>query len=338
MNALAIVLAIVALCSAAANAASSGKLRSYAFPSDFDKLNPRNPNAEWRWGRTGNDDYTAPSVMVVRTGNGVDFSSDPFQAYKPQDGTKLPPLWIQYESIIFTKKEYQVQPGQKLTLNAKFTCKTNKEGASEYDQTATSNASDDPSAVTCGVGLASKDESALVFSIVGTNKGVWAMYERNRFSLFEHPELKQKEFTVFHRLGDRQSASEVIDASIEYDRSAGKVNYMLNGNVVYTISELGTINEAVQENPQYAEAYTVDRSDFVKVEPKVLQAVIFLAELPDTVDPSYTGSSPLRGTRLSSNADYYDPKAKFFDEKGVKKYTIWGQGAHMGIKSVEIKQ
>lgn len=316
----------------------------YTFKPDFEALvNPKNNNSDWRWAMTSyNMEAVADNGTILRdeSENSIKLISLPFRSWVPQDNTRVPPIADIYEALLVNKQNITVLPGQKLAVNVRFSCKTynNEDHPLAANRQSVTKPEDDPSLAACGFGIMSYDDSALGFSIVATNKGIWVLYQRNRFELFSHPERNQKEFTIFKKIAKRSSPYETIDATIVYDHVENNVKFLLDGEVVYTLGELGTIKQSVEEQKAYKDVYNVQREDLQqRVEPQDFQVVVGLTQFPDTIDPNNPSNPPVRTTKLTSDPTYYDDDAKFENKENNKMYVLFGEGAEMDLVSTNIK-
>jgi hypothetical protein len=171
-------------------------------------------------------------------------------------------------------------------------------------------------------------ETLVVFDFFFTNRRVYAFYER----LPQGPGTEYAAFSSATPVADRSGPDQRHDLEIRYDRAAGTVRWLVDGNEGLRIERIGL-------SPANRRRVLLDLGGAEQfVEPRQLVPSLGLFTLLDGNGPNGQGL-----VRISDQPDLYRaPHAAgptpqtFFDEQSLPGNRLWGQGALLEVEYVSV--
>jgi len=172
-------------------------------------------------------------------------------------------------------------------------------------------------------------ESNMAFDFLFTNRRIYAVYERS--ALGRTDTNRYAAFIYAIPVGNRTKDA-AHDVSIAYDRSAGVVRWILNGQEVYRVSQIG--RRLSSRKNLLVDHGGVDQT----VVMRQLNCGMGMFTILDGADGSQPGL-----VRLSSAANYYYQPSKgepvalsFVDEYSQPSSRLFGQGAEFRIGAYSV--
>ena len=193
---------------------------------------------------------------------------------------------------------------------------------------AVTNPDDDMRLASVGMPLLDEETSA-IFDFFMSNERVYVVYERLPFS---RQQLGNYAAFVYQIPVADRSPSDRHQFKISYDRSAGVVRWLLDGNEVYQVDRLGYRLDS-------REHLLVDHGgEETLIEPRQLNCGMGTFTALDYGRPGQRALA-----RISSNENYYfstatgepDPQT-FFDDESLESNRLFGQGAEIWVGRYEV--
>ncbi|CAM5469508.1 hypothetical protein SALBM311S_09599 [Streptomyces alboniger] len=170
-------------------------------------------------------------------------------------------------------------------------------------------------------------ETLMVFDFFVTNGWIYAFYER-----LPRPGADYAAFSYALPVARRSTVDQVNNLAVVYDRSAGTVEWKLDGRTVLAVDRIG---------------YRLpDRDHLILdlggreelVAPRQLAGGFGMFTLLDAEIPDTRGGL----VRLSSDLQYYDPdhgspaQQQFADPASLPQHRLWGQGARLDVRQMGV--
>lgn len=217
---------------------------------------------------------------------------------------------------------FDLVPGQRFSCNAIVGGRTFGTAGHPFGA-AVDNANDDARLATVAMN-ALDFESFIVSDFFLTNEGVYALYERLPFG--RGPALgNYAAFTAITRVADRDPDDRHL-LSVEYDRTAGTIRWLVNLHEVYRVDQIGFRPARSTMTLDHGGVETL-------VSPRQTDCGMGMFSLLDGYRPTDTGL-----VQLSNTPDFYfDPDvgpptpSPFVDTLSLGSNRLFGQGAELTV-------
>ncbi|MBT2423719.1 hypothetical protein J7F01_16975 [Streptomyces sp. ISL-22] len=170
-------------------------------------------------------------------------------------------------------------------------------------------------------------ETLMVFDFFVTNGFIYAFYER-----LPRPGADYAAFSYALPVARRATVDQVNNLAVAYDRSAGTVEWKLDGRTVLSVDRIGY-------KPADRKHLILDLGGREElVQPRQLAGGFGMFTLLDAEMPGAEGGL----VRLSDDLRYYDPdrgapaQQGFTDPAGLPQHRLWGQGARLDVCQIGV--
>ncbi|MBV2155133.1 DUF6081 family protein [Kitasatospora sp. SUK 42] len=170
-------------------------------------------------------------------------------------------------------------------------------------------------------------ETLMVFDFFVTDDRVYAFYER-----LPRPGADYAAFSYALPVARRSTVDQVHNLAVGYDRSAGTVEWQVDGRTVLTVDRIGL-------RPADRKHLILDLGGREElVEPRQLAGGFGTFTLLDAGMPGTGGGL----VQVSDDLRYYDPAQgepvpqRFADPASLPRHRLWGQGAQLDVRELGV--